>query len=100
MGSGRDLALIIEQALDLLSYGGHDSAVEQGVQTSQQQSANDNSDEDLDTGVHITLGIDVGNGNHSAGCGGLELAADVSDKLLYRIITSTFFCVIWMVNRD
>ena len=78
------LALVVEQIGDLFGYCGHDGGVEQGVQTSQQQSADDDSDENLDAGVHIALGLLVGNGYLSAGGHGIELLTDVCDKLLHK----------------
>ena len=66
------LTLVIEQLLDLGGHRGHDGGVEQGVQTGQQQSADNHGDEDLDTGVHITLGLMVGDSDCDTGTGILK----------------------------
>ena len=78
------LTLEVEQVLDLLGDGGPDDLTEQSVQTGQQQSADDHGDQNLDAGVHIAFGLDVGNGNRSTGSHGIELFTDIGDKLLHK----------------
>ena len=73
----------VKELFDALGDGGHDGVVEQGVQTSQQQSADDDGDQDLDAGIDVALSLDVGNGNHSTGGHGVALGTDGIKQLLH-----------------
>ena len=83
MGVG-GLAGEVEQLFDALGDGGHDGVVEQGVQTGQQQSTDDNGDQNLNAGIDVAFGLDVGNGHNGTGGQGVALGTDGVDQLLHK----------------
>lgn len=47
-----ELTLIVEKILDTLGQGGEDRVIKEQIQTSQQQSADHNTDKDLQSGIN------------------------------------------------
>ena len=90
-------ALEVEEIGDLLSHGGHDSGVEERVETGKQECADDDCDKDLDAGIDVACGL------HVLDCGlGADgqygyLVLDGVEKLLHiKYLVLSYFE--WMVG--
>ncbi len=79
----RLLACVVEQGLDLVGDGGHDGAVEQGIQASQQQGTDDYGNQNLYAGVHIALGLTVGDGGVGGHGHSVHLLGNLVKNLLH-----------------
>ena len=85
LGSG-----VVEHLADLGGKGGDDGRVEEGVETRENYAANDNADDDLDTGVDVALGSLVLDGNLCGNDCAVELALDVVEKFLHTVFFLSF----------
>ena len=74
----------VEHLIDTLSDGRHDGVVEQSVQQTQQKGTDDDRDKDLDAGVYIAFGFDVGDRSHGTGGQGVYLIADGVKQFLHK----------------
>lgn len=93
-------ALVIEELLNLLSYGGHDSAIEEGIKTRKQERSYYYCDKDLDAGINVTFRFYVFNcilGTVGEVC---SLVLDDIKNLFHIIFPRTFFIFIrWLLYR-
>ena len=70
------------------SYRGHDGAVEQRIQTAEEQCADDNCDQNLHAGIDIAFCLSVGNSALGGNDCGIYL---VSDFLKHNFLPRSFF---------
>lgn len=91
------LTRVIEHALDAGLQGGQDHAIEEGVQTAQHDSADNDGDDDLHAGIDKALSAGI---VHCSGCGGLgidgdgvELGLNLVDDLLHFEFPHIFLCL-------
>ncbi len=87
IGSGTGVA---EHLGDLIGESGDDGGVEESVKTREDHAANDNADDDLDTGVNVALGSLVLDGNLCGNDCSVELVLDVVDKILHVVFPFCF----------
>lgn len=92
-----ELTRVIEHALDAGLQGGQDHAIEEGVQTAQHDSADNDGDDDLHTGIDESLsaGVVYGGGGGDLGIDGerVELGLDLFDDLLHFEFPHIFLCL-------
>ena len=69
-------ALVVEEILNLRGHGRHDRGVEERIETGEQECADDDGNENLHTGVHITLGFLGCEGGLCLDCDGIDLVFD------------------------
>ena len=84
------LAAVVEHLADLSGKSGHDGGVEEEIETCEDDTADYDTDDDLDAGIDIALtggGLDGGLGRNDCL---VELVLDGVDKLFHRLITSFF----------
>ena len=65
-------ALEVEQVGDLGGHSRHDGGIEQSIQTGEQECTDYNGDQDLHTGINVTLGTVVGYGSFGTDDGSLS----------------------------
>ena len=82
------LARVIEQALNLGRYGGHNGGVKEHIQTCEQERPDDNGDENFYAGVNIALRLLAGDSGTNGGNCGVYL---VSDFLEHNFLPHSFF---------
>ena len=82
------LARVIEQALNLGRYGGHNGGVKEHIQTAEQERPDDNGDENFYAGVNIALRLLAGDSGTNGGNCGVYL---VSDFLEHNFLPHSFF---------
>ena len=82
------LTRVIEHLADLCGQCGDDGAVEEGIQTGQQEPADHHADDDLHRAVHIPLGSGVGQGSPDRGGGSVESVGnsgfEVGEKCFHK----------------
>ena len=88
-------ALKIEKFCDLLSHGGHNSGVEECVETGKQERTDYNGDQNLDTGVHVTFGFFVLDGALSANSEFIYFVLNVGQKLFHKLIPRSFLILLF-----
>ena len=70
------LACVVEKPLNLGGHGGHDGAVEQQIQSAEQECADNYSDENLYAGIDITLSLLASNSRSYRSYCGINLVSD------------------------
>ena len=81
------LACVIEQALNLGRYGGHNGGVKEHIQTAEQERSDDNGDENFYAGVNIAFGLLAGNSGANGGNCGVHLVSDFLEHIFYLILS-------------
>lgn len=95
------LARVIEQALNLGRYGGHNGGIKEYIQTCEQERPDDNGDENFYAGVNIALSLLAGDSGANSGNCGVYL---VSDLLEHKFLPHSFFdlfcgfSVLWLIQ--
>ena len=92
-------AAVIKHALNLGGKSGHDGGVEEEIETCEDDTADYDSNDNLDAGIDIAL---TGSGLDGSLCGddcAVELALDVVNEILHVVITSFFLCL-WINRRN
>ena len=92
-------AAVIEHALNLGGKSGHDGGVEEEIETCEDDTADYDSNDNLDAGIDIAL---TRSGLDGSLCGddcAVELALDVVNEILHVVITSFFLCL-WINRRN
>ena len=82
------LTCVIEQALNLGGDSGHNGAVEQQIQSAEQESTDNDGNENLYAGIDITLSLFTGDSSADSGNCGVYL---VSDFLKHILLPRSFF---------
>ena len=81
------LARVIEQALNLGRYGGHNGGVKEHIQTAEQERPDNNGDENFYAGVNIALRLLAGNSGTDGGNCGIYLVSDFLEHIFYLILS-------------
>ena len=81
------LARVIEQALNLGRYGGHNGSVKEHIQTAEQERTDNNGDENFYAGVNIALRLLAGNSGADGGNCGAYLVSDFLEHIFYLILS-------------
>lgn len=95
------LACVIEQALNLGRYGGHNGGVKEHIQTAEQERSDDNGYENFHAGVNIALRLLAGDSGANSGNCGVYL---VSDLLEHKFLPHSFFdlfcgfSLLWLIQ--
>ena len=85
------LAAVVEHLADLSGKSGHDGGVEEEIETCEDDTADYDTDDDLDSGIDIAL---AGGGLDSGSCGddgGIRLVLDGVNEILHVFLPRSFF---------
>ena len=85
------LACVVEKSLNLGGHGGHDGAVEQQIQSAEQECADNYSDENLYAGIDITLSLLGSDGRLSSSNHGINLVSDFLKHILLPLVALFLF---------
>ena len=85
-------ALVVEEVSDLLGYSGHDGGVEKGVETREEQRADDNGNEDLDAGVDVAFCLLGFEGGLCLDSEGVDAILNLGEHVFVPYLTF-LFCV-------
>ena len=88
------MSVVCEQIRDLVLDGGDDGRSEQGVKAREEQSADDDRDQNLHTGVHVPFGTGVFDDRLGAHGEGFDLLLDFVNEFLHvdYLFSLLFFC--------
>ncbi len=81
------LACVIEQALNLSRYGGHNGGVKEHIQTCEQERSDNNGNKNFYAGVNIPLSLLAGDSGTSGGNCGANLGSDFLEHIFYLILS-------------
>jgi len=87
------VAGVVEETLNLAGHGGHDGAVEERVETGEQERTNNDGNEDLHAGIDVAFSLLGGDGCFRSDDGVVRLVLDGVKKLFhdFYLFLSDFF---------